>query len=546
MISFFIKIKTELMKLEKEQWILALIVLIGLLLRLWGIDFGLPNITYADEDKLGNFAIENSYRIKNITRTGSFSALSPDDFIYGTFSIYLNFFFILIYKIFTKLVGRDIDIYGSYVTLRLSNALLTYLLSMLIPLLYLKIFKDKLGFMFTVLFVALNWKLVVHSHYLNADIMLTVLLFASLFFLYRFLHDSKFNLRFLVLSGIFFGFSVGTKITALISLPLFLLILYKKVPYEKVLFFATFVFLAYALSNPFAFKEPERFISRVNEMRLKENGIVLDSVDFSPFKYVSALSFIVTPLIFLLSLGGIIRVLLRHKENSDFYFHLFLIANILVYFYFFTFSTRRVDRWMLPVIPILFLYGSYFISFLIKYLPKAQLLLRLYMYIFLILAFLNYPVFAFAISNQLGRVTPQIEAFNWAKKNIKNQNPKLLITDSSLDPIRSVSGIKVMKVLVYSSQGAVNQVLYDPKMYEYVVIMSRPFERYRNVTLKELYPNYYLAWKKYDETITDSKDFTLVKSFKVLEPNLVPLSSAYIYKNINFIPVPVNETSTVN
>ena len=80
---------------------LALIVFfaLGLFLRLYYINFGLPHVTFADEDKLGNFGIVLSYQWKEIIAQGEFNRLAPDSFVYGSFSIYLNALLIMFYKI---------------------------------------------------------------------------------------------------------------------------------------------------------------------------------------------------------------------------------------------------------------------------------------------------------------------------------------------------------------------------------------------------------------------------------------------------------------
>lgn len=524
--------------LRNKAFLLCLLIFVaGLFLRLYNINFGLPHVTFADEDKLGNTGIVYSYQLKNILLNKEFYKLAPEDFVYGTFSIYLNTFIIFILKIFLEISGKDITFLNAYTTLRIANAILSMIIIPTLVFLYFKIFKDKFGAIALTFLLSFNWKLIVHAHYLNADATLTILLALSFLTLYFYKPGEKHSTRFLVLTGLIVGFSVGTKITALISLPIYLAYILSKKQFSKVFLFLISIAAAFTISNPFSVIQADKFVLRIEEMRSKENGVVFDSVDFGRFKYIYSLSYLLTPLILTLAVLGIILILKTQKKSENYKFHLFLITNIFVYFIFFTLSTRRVDRWMLPILPILLLYASYSLSTLNNTLKRYQTHF-LIMAIILFSLVVNYLYYPFVLLDQFKRYTPQTEAFLWAKQNIKTPTPKLLVTDSSLDPTRSIKGVKVLKVKVYSSQLAELQVPDNPYPYEYIIALSRPLTRYDNPTLKQIFPNYYTTWKNFDDTIRKSQDFELVKSFEVKEPNLIPLSSVYVYKNLKYIPVP--------
>lgn len=508
---------------------------LGLFLRLYYINFGLPHVTFADEDKLGNPGIVFSYQLKDIVKNKEFVRLAPTDFVYGTFSLYLNSIIILIYKVVLKVFNKDIDFLGSYTILRIVNALISLSIVPVISYLYYKVFRGKFGAVLTALFLALNWKLIVHAHYLNADILLTTLLSMSYLTFYFYLSSEKAkSYKFLIFTAVLFGLSVGTKVTALISLPLYLILIFKKSGVKGLFLFITPSFLFYLISNPFTFIYWDKFMSRVNEMRIKENGIVFDSVDFGRFKYVFALSFMVTPLVLFGSIYGMFKALTCKK---NFYFHIFAILQILTYFLFFSFSLRRVDRWLLPVLLLIIFYASYLLSVLRTHLEKARCIYKILYFVVFTLLIGNYLYYPFQLLKQFNRYTPQVEAFLWSKQNIKTPSPKLLITDSSLDPTRGITGIKVLKVNIYSSEGAQNKIPPDPYIYEYIVTLSRPLRRYQNPTLRLIFPQYYKIWNEFDNSITNSSDFVLVKSFNMPEPNIIPLSSVYIYKNLKYVPI---------
>ena len=518
---------------------LALIVFfaLGLFLRLYYINFGLPHVTFADEDKLGNFGIVLSYQWKEIIAQGEFNRLAPDSFVYGSFSIYLNALLIMFYKIYLKIRGLNIDFLGSYTYLRVLNALLA---ASIIPAGYLlakKLFGSLLPAVISFFLLAFNWKIIVHSHYLNSDLTLTFLLTLSFLALYNYYTDTKPKLS-LFFASILYGFCVGTKITSLISLPLFAWLIYSKAHSKKdLLTFMALSFGAFALSNPFSFIFFQSFVARITEMRLKENGIVFDSVNFSPFKYLEALAFIGTPLVLLAGVIGMVAAFKNRVNSRVSKFHLFLVLNFVAYFLFFTLSSRRVDRWVLPVLPIVLLYSSSFITSIILWTRSQKLVARYVVYSLLILIAVCYLYFPYKLLTQFQRNTPQTEAFSWIKANIRSGQPKLLVTDSSLDPIRSVKGVEVMKVNIYSSSGAQHSNPNDPAKYEYVFALSRPLERYNNATLQQLFPSYFRVWQGFHQELTNSGKYTLVKTFNSGEPNLIPLSSVYIFRNDQFVPI---------
>ncbi len=526
----------NLQRILKSPLLYALII--GVLFRLFHIEFGLPHVTFADEDKLGNPAIVFSYSAKKIIANKDFSQLAPEDFVYGTFSVYLNFIVILGLKIILKLFGSDIGFMNGYIAMRVFQVFISLLLIPIIFYLYKTLFSGVTSSIIAAFLIAINWKLVVHSHYLNSDIILSVLFIASLAALFFSTMDKKLNLKLLSLSGMLFGLTVGTKITALISLPFILLYVLHKAGLGKVFLYLLMVALAYMLSNPFSLIYKDRFITRINEMRIKENGIVFDSVDFSRSKYLYSLSSMLTLPVFIFSILGIFLILDSKTKYSK--FHLLLIANILIYFLFFTFSSRKVDRWLLPIVPILILYASYALLIVSKTLTLNLKTHHLsYLLIFLVLTYYSYP--SVSLLWQFKRYTPQVEAFLWEKQNIRTQTPKLLITDSALDPQREIPGIKIVKVGVYSSKSAQLQIPEDPRLFEYIIAVSRPLTRYQNPPIRLLFPNYYETWKAFDEEIRNSSDFILVKEFPRPEPNLIPFSSVFIYKNLRYVPVPTTQ-----
>ena len=81
--------------------------------------------------------------------------------------------------------------YDSYlIYLRVITSIVSSSLILITFLIYKKIFGDKKGAVLSSVIMALNWKLIFHSHYLNQDIYVTVLLPFSvlLLILYLLIH----------------------------------------------------------------------------------------------------------------------------------------------------------------------------------------------------------------------------------------------------------------------------------------------------------------------------------------------------------------------
>lgn len=511
---------------------IAISAAIGLFLRVYMLDFGLPFVTFADEDKLGNPAIRYTLNIKDLITHFNVSKIEPDTYVYGTFPVYLNVVPAVIYKAVSVALHKTVDFYGYYLSMRVANLLFSIAIPIFGFLLYKKFIQNSFGSYLFLVLLLFNWKLIVHSHYLNADIILTSLILASFYYLYEF-HIKGSN-KFLILSSILFGLAVGTKITALLSAPLILLFLLSTKKINKIPVLVVCTVAAFVLSNPFSVLNSTKYLGRIQDMRSKENGIVFDSVDFSPTKYLTSLSDMATFPVFLFGLAGMLLALAKTKEQKQAQMHQFLIANFLVYLAFFTFSTRKVDRWVLPMIPVALFYFSYFSVWAIG---RKQAPLRYFSMIVLAGTLVLYCNFAYLLIGQFGGGNPQVLAFRWMRKNVNTPFPKLLVTDSLLDPSREIKGTKQLKVNVYTSAGAQNQQPDDPTLYEYITVLSRAGDNHHNPIVQKMYPEYAKNWYDFEYLLGDSSHFEVIKEFSAPYPNLIPLSTVTVYKNLFYVPV---------
>lgn len=523
-------------KMKKSRLAIAFITLAGIFLRLWHIEFGLPHSFYADEPEIAELAIKYTYEIRGVIGNGDYYKLIPVSYVYGALPSYLFTLSTMIFSKISNLLGMPASKLDLYIAMRLVNSVLGFLIAPIVAYIFYR--KTKRIWLSVLLYalLALNWKLIVHAHYVNADSLLTLLISAS--FLTTLLYYEKRNPdRMLTLAtGILLGFAAGTKITALITLPLYIWFFYKERQPRNALALVFITFGAFAISNPFSLIFAGDFIFRIYEMLFKEGGLVFDSADYSYLKYVSALAYMVTPAVLLLSMVGVFSKI--KKQESD-KFDTFLILNITIYFIFFSIQSRRIDRWLLPILPTVLYFAVVTLGGLTKKInPKLSFLLVISILVY-------YAYFPVLLLFQFQRWTPKSAAYLWMKENTPELSTKLVYTEEGLDPMNKLPGAKVYQYEVYSSDGA--QFFYpkDPAYYDYVVISSRPMENHKRTEVKRAFPEYSARWDKFEDTINSTEKFEMIRKFTLPKPNLIPLSDVYIYRNLDkkilpaLTPVPI-------
>ncbi|HSX39445.1 MAG TPA: phospholipid carrier-dependent glycosyltransferase [Candidatus Saccharimonadales bacterium] len=501
----------------KTILILSLISLVGLFWSLYHIEFGLPHSFHADEPEITELAIKYTFEFKDVVKSNNYYKLIPVSYVYGALPSYI---FTIATMIFTKslnIFGISFDKTTLFIYMRVVNVLLSFLIAPLAAFLYFKVFKDRAGTILTFFLVALNWKFIVHAHYVNADTLLTLLVLAAITCAY-FYSQSDFENKYTILCGIFMGLAIGTKITAGLSLIPFAYLYFRKKDLVGFTGLILTILLFFMLSNPFAIIFHGDFVSRIYQLEFKENGLVFDSADANPLKYILALIFIATPLVAVISLYGKF-VVIKFSDAKTKDFHIFLLANIAVYLAFFSLSSRNVDRWLLPIIPVVLIYAAY-----------GLVKLKSWLLIFVDLA--SYMILPALLLLQFQVNTPKSSAYLWMQKNVPQFSTKYVVTEEGLDPMNKLQFARVHKFNVYESDNAQLDFPPDPSLYNYVVLSSKPMDYYKNPIVKQKYPFYFAQWQGFENKVTNSQNFELVQSFVLPKPNLVNLSDVFIYKNI--------------
>ncbi|MFQ5953069.1 MAG: ArnT family glycosyltransferase, partial [Candidatus Omnitrophota bacterium] len=201
-----------------NRTIFIIIVLVGLILRLWGLGFGLPYPFHQDEPVVVNHALAYG--------TGD---LNPHFFAIPPLTSYLLFF---IYGIFF-IVGKIFGVYPSaedfaiqffkdptafYLIGRFFIGVLPGILCIIFTYQLARKFMSVRVALYSSAIMAISFLNVINSHYIYTDmllVMLTILTYISLFLIYE-----KSSVRNYCITGIFLGLAVGVKYNAvLLAIP---------------------------------------------------------------------------------------------------------------------------------------------------------------------------------------------------------------------------------------------------------------------------------------------------------------------------------------
>lgn len=525
--------------------ITIVLVLAGVIARFHHIDFGLPHSFYADEPEFSEVAIKYTYEIKDIIKNNNYYKLIPISYVYGTFPSYFLTITLMIFSKTLNIVHITFDKTTLFIFLRVVVNSISLCIIPLTGLLVYNLSKNKYYGFLAVTLAAINWKFIVHAHYVNADIILTTVNLLSIFLFVKYLdsHTYKSPTRkhkvIFIMSAIFYGIAAGTKITALITAPLLAYIFIRR----KDLYGLTMYFLialgTFMVTNPFSLIFFNDFTFRIFEMLTKEGGVVFDSVDYSLYKYVLALNDMLTSPIFITALLGIGLTAknLKKASGSNIEKNILLIGSILLYFIFYTIQSRRVDRWLLPILPLMLVYVPGTVNYLLNFIyrkianNKNKEVLKTIAGFTLFLILITPSLYYIGIlSKQFQSDTPKSAAYKWVKTNLPEMSTKLVYTEEGLDPMNKVNFAHVIKFNVYTSENAQLEQPENPYLYDYVILSSRPMANFQKPYVKEHYPYYANQWQTFLNTVQDPNKFELIKDFTLTKPNLIPLSDVFVYQ----------------
>ncbi len=405
--------------------LLSLIVIAGFYLRTFNIYWDSLYSFHPDERAI----IMKIAEIKFPSSISDFlsrdSLLNPHFFAYGSFPLYL----LKAVSGFASYFNNSLSLYpGLFLPGRIISAIFDTVTIILVYAIARKLFDTKTG-LFSALVYSLSVLPIQLSHYFAVDTILTTFMSFTLFYSLSYVKNPKI-LNSLLL-GVFFGFALATKISALIFGPIILLsfiIVFKtyknRLEKNKQLVLAAIVcgistIFVFFVTQPYAILDWSNYISQTTHQSKMSNDPFLFPYTLQfvgKIKYVYELKQVffwgLGPVAATLSFAGLVVLfynLLKNRKKN------LLIVVFLTYsfFYFLIFGSFAVGwvRYMLPFYPLLAITGGYLIT---KLIPKAILKRKLAIS-FITLALAIYPMSYLSIYQ---KPNTRVQASKWIHENI--------------------------------------------------------------------------------------------------------------------------------
>jgi len=371
-------------KIPSEKAVLVVLVILAVLVRGWGINFGLPFILHVDEARFAQISID--YFSKG---------LDPHFFHVPTLYTYMVAALWGVYFLGGKMAGNFPSV-AAFVAHFNQNPTVFYLIGRLLTLflsvgtvllVYLigkKMYDRRLGFL-AGLFLIFSPEHNKISHYMNPDSPMVFFLALSFFFCW--LIYTRGDRKYYVWAGLAAGLATATKYGGqMLFLPLILAhifrILENKLPLRKIilspdLFLSAASFVAGFLAGcPYAVLDFPTFWRdfRWQSKHLYSIGHFGDSTADPAWLFYLKYGFRenVGPYAQFLVGGGLVYALARHRKKD-----LILLSYPLVLFVLIGMWKTRATRYMLPLAPFLILLASLFLDALLSWPKKLSSSLHL-------------------------------------------------------------------------------------------------------------------------------------------------------------------------
>lgn len=354
---------------RRESWFLGGILLIGFLLRVWGIGFGLPHLYHPDEADI-------------VHRALAFGAGDPNPhfFVYPSFYMYLlfliyGFYFLIgyLFGVFHSVIDFQNLFFRDPTTFYLLGRFLTVLFgSATIWVMYRvgkNLFNQEVG-LFCALLLAFSPLNVRDAHYAFVDIPMIFFILAALFFIDA---VSKRSHRWDYLwAGVFIGLGTATKyLPILLSFPLLIAHFInhrgriRKLSISKNLILSFSVIgVVFFITSPFCLLDFPTFWQDVFSYSLfysRQNfgDITTWKPVIANFHHWEGIPFLIV------FVGGLLWFVLRYYKKR----FLLLFSFPIIYFVGIGIRGYIAERYLLPILPFLILWGSKFIYDIIWSVP---------------------------------------------------------------------------------------------------------------------------------------------------------------------------------
>jgi len=417
---------------SREYIILALVLLAGAALRVWGVDFGLPYTLHNDEPMVVNHAA--AYGAGD---------LHPHFFIIPPLCSYLVFFFYGIYFLAGKLAGlfsgtEDFALlfFGDPTSFYLiARAVLGVIPGTLcagaVYVLYKRLFPGARGALFASLIMAVSFLPVVNSHYAYTDSMMVLLILTAYIFIAGILYEP--TLRNYLFSGVFIGLAVAAKYNSgLLALSILAAhassVLADRKRKTEILFSgrlwaaAAVSVLVFFITNPFALLDWRFFLFEgVAAIRSRGMGWT-HHITYSLFEGMG-------PALLIAGFAGMVVMLAREKLSEKLVFYSFPAA----FYLHLVFQSQRFSRYGLPLVPFMAIGAAYFLYRSLMPLEKTRLWRAL---IYTISAFMLLPTLVKSVKADALFSSPDTRAVSarWIEENVP-EGSRIAVDHTSYRPM---------------------------------------------------------------------------------------------------------------
>jgi len=466
------KLKKTIHEFILKNYLIIIILFLGLIVRLWGITSDLPMVsTVGDELPTVSGSIGMLARLSFIPEAAAGTYFPMIYYInIVAFLPYLLWLFIINgFSILAVKQSVIFDLSGLLLMARLASLIMGLATVGLVYLIGQRIFSRKLPACLAALFFALDPLNVSLSHFARVWGAQTFFIFLSLYFSLRYFGDR--NRRILladyIITAIFILLSIGVNLVGLLAYFLWFIIIvvyrfdfdYKKIfnflfsrrsmLFHGILFFGG-VFILYLGRDSWAIYNQIylEFFSKNNSISL--SGGLLEiytlwqkiTMSFvALWQYQSSCFLLIAPAFYLL----------YKKDRRLFYF---LLASLIIFFMFLNpplINSAR-PRYLAIMIPFIILPAAWLSALIIAELKKINIHLS-GLFIIAILA----PIFLLSLRNDylLAKSSTNLEAYNWLKENINDEQTLVVGSYLSQDLLpnrKIITQIKEYAPEYYSSR----------------------------------------------------------------------------------------------
>lgn len=407
-----------------ERLLIAVAISVAFLIRLWGINFGLPYEYHVDE---------NQY-VRQAASMGA-NGLEPGDWYNPPFLKYILLGEYGLLYVVGKLWGvfassadfgnqMTIDPTWLYLLGRLTSVLLGTITVLIAYWIGKSAYNRRVGIL-GALFLAVSFLPVRESHFAVNDAAITFWMAVALLAAVKIFQNGKW--RWYILGGVSLGLGFATKYSGLVAImPILIAHFYtpealrNKYSYGKLFTLFILILVSAALASPYFILTPGKALVNISELFLSgQDGFWNWQIDPGGgfIFYIKTLIWGLGWGLFLLSVVGMLFALLRH-EPVDL---VFLSIPILM-FIFLGRQQMYFGRFMLPLIPpMLILAASFLDKFVVSILTKTSS--QQLGFVLLVILLIAQPLSnAIRFDLLISRVDTRTLAKRWVEKNISEDS----------------------------------------------------------------------------------------------------------------------------